>query len=375
MNRRSFVIFGLLIFGVIAFLALSPASTPQPIISRWGGQNSQGGLISGEAQPAARPDNSAEMDAYLAQLASAGQWSGSALVASGGKVLLAKGYGLSDVNSKVANTPDTRLRLASVTKQFTAMAVMQLVNDGKLQLTSSVCSYVPQCPQAWQPITIHNLLTHTSGLQNFTDLPSYEPTMAQPTSPEELVGRFRDLPLLSTPGSAYRYGNSGYVLLGYIIEQVSGQSYPDYLRSHIFEPLGMSNSGFDVGVTGVAQGYSSIGVPCARLDATTLFSAGGLYSSANDLYRWDQALYTSKLLPDSLRAEIFTPQVGSYGYGWIITARGGQRVVEHPGLMSGAATEIARLPDAGITVIVLSNLENADVGGITNHLIDLALGG
>ena len=362
-------------------LALSVVGQGQSgtVISAWpGAVGSSGGNapIRGAAQPQPMPDTrgtSSAVDAYLSGLAASNQFSGAVLVAKRGTVVLAKGYGLANVATNTPNTPETRFRLASVTKQFTSMAVMQLVAQGKLKLDSSVCAYVPQCPGGWQPITLKHLLTHTSGLPNFTDLGSYEATMAQPTTPEALVARFRDLPLNSEPGSVYHYGNSGYVLLGYIVERVSGQSYAEYLRDHVFGPLGMANSGYDVGDTHLAQGYAAPGVPCSVLNATTLFSAGGLYSTVRDMYRWDQALYGSKLLPDDLRSQIFTPQVGNYGFGWLILQHNGQRTVEHPGLMSGAATHIARLPDAGITVIVLSNLETANVDAISNQLIALAL--
>jgi CubicO group peptidase (beta-lactamase class C family) len=375
MNSRTFLIAVVLFLGLWALLP-TLAPTNGTIVSSWRGPGDSTG-ISGAAAPSVPTTDTAAaattLDTYLNDLAARNQWSGAVLVAKRGTVLLAKGYGFADATTQTLNTADTRFRLASITKQFTAMAAMQLVDQGKLRLDSSVCEYMLQCPDIWRTMTIKHLLTHTSGLPNFTDFADYEPTMALPTSPDGLVARFRDLPLLSEPGAVYRYGNSGYVLLGAIIERVSGQSYGDYLRDHIFSPLGMDNSGYDVGETHVAQGYISVGVPCSVLDATTLYAAGGLYSSARDLYRWDQALYTPALLPDALRAQIFTPQAGQYGFGWIVSRHGSQRVVEHPGLMSGAATHISRLPEAGITVIVLSNLETADVYSISSHLIDLAL--
>jgi len=380
MNWRSLLIGVFVLIGVWALLPIIAPSN-EPIISSWSGgagSSNSAPVIRGaaERQPAVDVSQAnAAIDSYLGGLAAAGQWSGAALVAKQGTVLLAKGYGPADTPGVTPNTPETRFRLASITKQFTAMAVMQLVAQNRIELDGWACDYLADCPAAWSAITIRHLLTHTSGLPNFTDFGSYEPTMAQPTTPEALVARFRDEPLLSAPGSAYRYGNSGYVLLGYIVERVSRQSYGDYLHDHIFAPLGMNDSGYDLGNAGIAQGFAAPGVPCGVLNATTLFAAGGLYSSVRDLYRWDQTLYTPTLLPDDLRAQLFTPQVGSYGFGWMITQRGGQRTIEHPGLMSGAATHIARQPESGITVIVLSNLETANVDVITSQLISLAQSG
>ena len=377
MNWRSILISVLVFLGVLAILPIIAPSN-EPVISSWSGGAGSGSsapIIRGaaERQPAADVSQaSAAINSYLGGLAAAGQWSGAALVAKQGTVILAKGYGAANTGGTTPNTPETRFRLASITKQFTAMAVLQLVAQNRIKLDGPVCHYLADCPAAWSAITIRHLLTHTSGLPNFTDFGSYELTMAQPTTPEALVGRFRDEPLWSTPGSAYRYGNSGYVLLGYVVERVSGQSYSNYLRDHIFAPLGMNDSGYDLDASGIAQGFAAPGVPCAVLNATTLYSAGGLYSSVRDMYRWDQALYTPVLLPDDLRAQLFTPQVGSYGFGWMITQRGGQRTIEHPGLMSGAATHIARQPESGITVIVLSNLESANVEAMTSQLITLA---
>jgi CubicO group peptidase (beta-lactamase class C family) len=318
------------------------------------------------------------LDGYLNEIAGAGWFQGAVLVAHDGQVILSRGYGMADAAHNTPNTPQTRFRLASVSKQFTAMAIMILQAQGKLDIHRSVCAYVPDCPEHWQPITVRNLLTHTSGLPNYTDFDTYEATQMLPATPEELVARFRDMPLLFAPGTQYMYENSDFVLLGTIVERVSGQHYADFLRSAIFEPLGMRNSGVDQNTGGIAvgaQGYLSSGEVAPFLDATTLFSAGGLYSTVEDMYRWDQALYTTTLLPQPLLDEMWTPYMNEYGYGWQISNLGGHREISHPGLIDGFATSIARFPDDRVTVIVLSNMSSSDATSISNYLASLVFGG
>jgi CubicO group peptidase (beta-lactamase class C family) len=319
----------------------------------------------------------AAIDGYLNNLVNVQYFQGAVLVARDGKVILSKGYGMADAARGVANTAQTRFRLASVTKQFTATAIMLLQAQGKLAVGESICLYLEPCPDAWRPITIEHLLTHTSGLPNYTDFGSYEPSQAQPATPDQLVARFRDLPLLFEPGSSYMYENSDYVLLGLIVERASGQSYADFLRDAIFAPLEMRDSGVAAGTAaeGQAIGYRVFGEPAPALDPSTLFSAGSLYSTVEDLYRWDQALYTTRLLPQPLLDAMWTPHMNNYGYGWMIDSAFGRRRIDHPGLIDGFQTMIARYPDDRVTVIVLSNMTGADVDGVSYYLASLVFGG
>jgi CubicO group peptidase (beta-lactamase class C family) len=199
-----------------------PAPTAQPIVA----------VAVPTVAPTAIPPIAADLqntaiaaaiDGYLNDLVNLQYFQGAVLVARDGRVILSKGYGMADAARGIANTPQTRFRLASVTKQFTATAIMLLQAQGKLAVGDSICLYLEPCPDAWRLITIEHLLTHTSGLPNYTDFGSYEPSQAQPTTPDELVARFRDQPLLFAPGSSYMYENSDYVLLGMIIERASGQ--------------------------------------------------------------------------------------------------------------------------------------------------------
>ena len=344
--------------------AAVPTPMPAPLVAR--------------SQPVAAPvadPLGRVIDSYLNDIVGQGWFQGAVLVARRGTVILSKGYGLADAERGIPNTPQTRFRLASVTKQFTAMAIMILQSRGLLDVHDSICAHLADCPDAWRPISIHNLLTHTSGLPNYTDFGDYEATQMLPATPAELVARFRDQPLLFPPGSQYMYENSDYVLLGQIIEQTSGQSYGDFMRSAIFEPLGMRDTGVDPGAGGEGQaiGYRVPGELAPALDTSTLFSAGSLYSTAEDMYRWDQALYTTKLLPKPLLDAMWTPFLRDYGYGWWIANFNGHREISHPGLIDGFATLIARYPDDQVTVIVLCNMSGADAPSISNYIATLVL--
>ncbi|MDZ4722279.1 MAG: serine hydrolase domain-containing protein [Roseiflexaceae bacterium] len=330
--------------------------------------------------PLASPANdelSRTIDRYIADLTTNGAFSGAILVARNGQIILANGYGPADGDRNIVNTAKTRFRLASDTKQFTAMATLMLANQGRLKLSDPICNYIDQCPDAWKPILIRHLLNHTSGLYDYTDSLDYDATESQPATPQQLVARFRDQPLGFTPGDLYDYCNSGYVLLGLIVERASGMSYPEFIQQNIFQPLGMSESGYDSGATfdpTQAFPHSSAGQKATYLNTTTLFSAGGLYSTVEDLYRWDQALYTEQLIPQALLDEMFTPGNGSYGYGWKIERPYGRLRISHAGNMTGVSNFIARYPEQHATIIVLSNIEITNAVGISDYIASIMLG-
>ncbi|GAB4208090.1 MAG: serine hydrolase domain-containing protein [Roseiflexaceae bacterium] len=384
---------------VLLGLLLLMRPSPQPQVSTWSGPAATAaprGGVAGAARPIATaatnrlaasgpigaPLDPSEralaqtLDAYLADLVKARLFHGAVLVARDGRVLLRDGYGLADIANGTPNTPTTRFRLASVSKQFTAMAIMQLQAQGRLHVTDRACDYVPDCPDNWRTITIRQLLTHTSGIPDYTSLAGFSATQATPAAPATLAARVRDLPLLFPPGSSYSYGNTTYVLLGMIIERASGRAYADVLRDGIFAPLQMRDSGVSQGAgdPGAALGYHGVDTPSAPLDASTLFGAGALYSTVDDLYRWSQALEGERLLPAALRNEMFTPVANDYGYGWKITSRDGVRQISHSGLIDGFATAIVRYPERRITVVVLANMDGADAPGIASYLGGLVLG-
>ncbi len=369
---------------------LSGCGQPEPIVSPWSPVGAQPTIlpsVTPEPSPGAtiaplvavmepvRPtptpslaELATQIDAYLRDLTDKGQFRGAVLAATRERILVARGYGLANVERNLPNTAQTRFRIASITKPITALAIMQLQTAGKLDVNQSVCRYLPDCPRAWQPITLHHLLTHTAGIPNYTDFADFEQVERLPVTPTQLAARFRNLPLDFAPGTAFRYGNSSYVVLGLVIEAVSGQSYADYVRDQIFVPAGMSDSGYDSGDASALNGTVGYLGPGAEraipIDTSNLYSAGGLYATVEDLYRFTRALETGKLLPAALLERMYTPERNNYGYGWKIETRNGQRVIYHPGFISGAVTHLAFYPDSGNVVVVLSNMERANADAI-----------
>ena len=380
---------------VVAVLAFWPP--PPRHLSNWGGPapTAEGLIARAQALPTLTPhlaapgapqapsaaappqpqDQALVLDQYLSSLVDARLFHGAVLVAREGQVLLRKGYGMADSAAGTPNGPSTRFRLASVSKQFTAMAVLRLQAQGRLSTADPICTYLPDCPAAWQPITIRELLSHTSGIPDYTSLADFSASQGVPATPAELVARFRELPLLFAPGSSYSYGNSGYVLLGLIVERVSGRPYADALREQVFDPLQMGDSGVSqaTGDPGSALGYHDFDRLAAPLDASTLFGAGALSSTVDDLYRWAQAIQSGQLLPAQLQSEMLTPVRNDYAYGWKVALRDGRRQISHPGLIDGFASAILLAPDDGLTVVVLCNMDAADAPGIASYLAGLAL--
>ena len=242
------------------------------------------------------------IDGYMNAAAQSGTFSGAILIAREGKVLINKGYGMASLELGVANTPEMKYRIGSLTKQFTAMAVLILQEHGRLNVQDSVCKYVSECPPDWAAITIHHLLTHTSGIPELLSLPEFQTTLALPSPVSRTVERFRNKPLEFRPGEKFKYSNSGYILLAYIIERITGQPYEDFLKDNIFEPLKMMNTGSDHNeriIKNRAAGYSKKGnevVNAAYIDMSIPTGGGSLYSTTGDLFLWDQALYANKLI-------------------------------------------------------------------------------
>lgn len=322
------------------------------------------------------PDSSSRVDEYMNSQVKTSRFSGSILVALGGKVLLARGYGLANIELNVINDPGSKFRLGSVTQQFTAMAILELQEEERLNIQDSVCRYIPDCPNDWQAIKIVNLLTHTSGISNFTELPDYESTSMLPTTVPELLARFKREPPESKPGEKFKYSNSGYQVLGAVIEKASGKPYAKYLAEHIFVPIEMRETGYDSStsiLSNRASGYRQNVETGALLNATYLdmsipFSAGGLYSTVEDLYRWDRALYTEKLISKKSLNQMFTPYRDGYGFGWRILKEFQRKVLMHAGRINGFSAAIRRYPDDDACVIVLGNLENIDTEKISHDL-------
>lgn len=322
----------------------------------------------------------AKVDEYMNALARLNRFNGAVLVERDGRALVSRSYGMANFEDAVPNTLQTRFPIASMTKTFTATAVMMLQERGKLSVRDLICKHLSDCPAAWQQITIHHLLTHTSGIPDYTDFPDWLQTRGQLAPYTSTIARFKDKPLDFPPGEKYKYSNSGYVLLGLIIERVSGQTWEGFLRDNIFAPLKMANTGYDDGKTLIrhrALGYSREGIRLIRapyLHMPISKSAGALYSTVEDLLLWDKALYTEKLLsPKSLDA-MFTVFKGDYGYGWHIDKQFNHRRAFHTGVILGLKSSIDRYLDDRVGVILLSNSDDTFINAAIRDLAAIVFG-
>jgi CubicO group peptidase (beta-lactamase class C family) len=305
---------------------------------------------------------------------------GTVLVARGSEVLLSKGYGSADLEWDIPNTPSVKFRLGSVTKQFTAASILLLEERGKLNINDPVKKYMPDAPAAWDKVTIYHLLTHTSGIPSFTGFPDYPLTEATATTPEKLVARFRDKPLEFEPGEKWNYSNSGYVLLGYLLEKISGQLYIDFLQQNIFTPLGMKDSGYDSNSAIImhrASGY--VPGPNGPLHAGFIhmsipFSAGSLYSTTEDLLRWEQGLFGGKVLSAASLQKMIMPFKSDYALGVGSQTENGRQKISHGGGIEGFNTFLAYYPADKLTVVVLANINGSAPDDIAGKLAAVAYG-
>jgi len=329
------------------------------------------GALFGPPRLVVKPEAASHLDELLAQWTRDGTFTGSVLIAQDGVVYLSKGYGLADRAQGIPNTPQMRFHLGSVSKQFTAMAILILQSRGKLNVQDRICDYIANCPAAWQDITIHQLLTHTSGLSPRLDdiVVNAARDPETPPDPATFIEIAGEVPLETRPGERFAYSNHGYNLLAHIIEQASGQSYADFLEENIFTPLNMHDSGYEDSSSGVAAGYrhrrATTAVEYVQLPISD--GEGQLYSTTGDLYLWDQALNTDQLLPqDEMRPmfEVYVPDTDyppfGYGYGWMVTTILGHTLVGGSGWSAGCATFYLRYPADGLTLIVLMNQGDID---------------
>jgi len=316
-----------------------------------------------------------QWEEYLAAQEEVNHFMGSVLVAQKGKVLFNRSYGPANAEYDVANTSQTKFRLGSLTKQFTATAVLLLQQSGRLNVQDPISKYVETAPTTWKDVTVHHLLTHTSGIPSFTDLPGYMETWTVPSRPDETMLRFRDLPLEFAPGTSFAYSNSGYIVLALIIENASGQRYEDFLRHNVFAPLDMKDSGHDTFAAILkhrASGFvwTDAGLEHAPYcDMDLPMGGGDLYSTVDDMYKWDRALYTDRLLSEESKMAMFTPNEYEYGYGWGISTMWGRVINSHGGGINGFSSQIMRFPEKDVFFVILSNQENAPVMQIGRDLM------
>ncbi len=325
-------------------------------------------------------DISSQIEKYMRVRVEHDHFNGTILVARDGEPLVRKGYGMANLELDVPNTPKTKFRIGSLTKQFTAMAVMILQEQGKLDVRDKIKKYWDDIPKAWNDITITHLLTHTSGIPNYTAFVDFVTAPPVPVTVDQVIARFKDKPLETKPGAAYKYCNSGYVVLGKLIEKVAGRSYGDFLAETIFNPLGMKDTGFDRAIPILknrADGYSrpfATFLNSRLLDMSLLHACGALYSTVDDLSLWDRALYTNKLVSKGGLEKIFTPHQGNYGFGWSIVTSCGRPLYTHTGSIGGFICAISRFPNERVCVIVLSNVEGTPVLPVARDLSAIALG-
>lgn len=309
----------------------------------------------------------------------------SVLVLKGGRALYKHAFGMASLEEGINATTATNYRLASLTKQFTAMAVMILAERGKLSYDSKLTDFFPDFPAYGKRITVRNLLTHTSGLADYEDLIPEGTT--EPLKDKQVLELLKSqTDTLFPPGSRFSYSNSGYAILALIVEKASGVSFAEFLRRNIFEPLGMTGTlAYERGISTVqrrAYGYTQEAGGFRRHDqslTSSVLGDGGIYSSIEDLYRWDRALYTEKLVSRETMKSAFAPAVAtdregvSYGFGWFVETYRGKRTLWHYGSTVGFRTAIERFPEEHFTVVVLVNRDHVDAHELARRVVDLYL--
>ncbi len=311
--------------------------------------------------------------------------------ASGGvmrnnEVILARGYGYADLNKKVEATEHTVYRIGSITKQFTALAIMVLVEQGKVNLNDIMLDYLPNYPQRDHKVTIDQLLNHTSGIKSYTDIEKFWEISERDLSRNEIVDLFSSEPIEFSPGENFQYNNSGYYLLGLIIENVSGMSYADFLKTNVWQPLEMFDTyylGKIKNVKNIATGYDhkDNGFVLARaLGMDNPFSGGSLGSSVLDLLKWQTALNENKLISRQSYNKMIEPGIltdgkhTTYGYGFFMSNLNGHRKIDHGGTINGFRAQLSAYPDDGFTVTVLCNLNSAPQAQLESQVSRLMLG-
>ena len=350
-------------------------------------------IFMSSAAPARAQTKADAIDDLVAKYHEYDMFNGAVLVAESGEVLYEKAVGLANAEWNVPNSLDTKFRIGSVTKQFTAALILQLVEEGKIDLEDPITAYLPDYPaKHGDRVTIHQLLTHTSGIPSYTSMPEMEVFSRTAYEPDSFLTNFWDRDLQFEPGAEWSYNNSGYFILGVIVEKLTGQDYDDALRTRILDPAGLHDTGYDrfeEVIDKRASGYTRFGGRLERasfLDSSVPYSAGMMYSTVRDLYKWDQSLYAGALFDkDETAALWFGPHVdvpgeasGGYGYGWFTrTVQLGDtevEVVEHGGGIPGFITGFWRIPADGHTIIAMDNTSSQQVGDLVHGIAAILYG-
>ena len=332
-------------------------------------------------EPTPADDHAAELvDAYLEPYLSTGNFSGSILVARGGRVLFSRGYGFADIENERQNTTDTSFYLASTSRVFTSAAILLLDQAGKLSVSDPLSKHLPDWPRG-DEITIHHLLTLSAGFPNINELPGYLLWSQSVQTPEELCAKFRDLPLEFEPGARSVHSNSNYSVLALLIERISGRTYGEFLEKEFFVPLGMTRTAHDADSKRViehrALGYRPTGlaelVPHGGLQWSVKTGNGSIYSTVEDLYRFDRMLVEGSILNEETVAKLFAEYFPQNGYGWFVGSRFGAKEVSFTGRSPGFGSSWRRLVEPDVTVIVLGNIYNGVPGTVAQDLLSLAM--
>jgi len=302
-----------------------------------------------------------KINEYMDEYRKLWPFSGAVVVVNNGEVIFNKSYGMANIEHGVSNTEKTKYKIASLTKQITCMGIMILKERGMINTNDTIRTFFPDYPELDERITVHHLMTHTSGL--FNDFSVVDPNLMlgkRLYTHEEVFDTFKDMPLEFEPGEGWSYCYFGYYLLGVIIERISRKSYIEFIKENIFEPLGMNNSGLDDYIEilpNKASGYyaSDEKLICCEIDTMSAFSAGAMYSTVEDMILWDEALYTEKLVSKKTMDEIFTPYKYNYGYGWMIDENLNRKRVRHSGGGNGYSHQFHRYLEDKISILILSN--------------------
>lgn len=308
-----------------------------------------------------------EYDKILSEQFKPGETGCAALVAKNGQVIYRKAFGMADLELNVPMQPEMVFRIGSITKQFTAIAILQLMEQGKLSLQDEITKFIPDYPMNGHSITIEHLLTHTSGIKSYTDVPEFQKYMRTDMKPEEVIDLIKSNPMEFAPGTKWKYNNSGFFLLGYIIEKVSGQTYQEYLQENFFTPLGMTSScyGDDSKIIKLrASGYQPGSEGPVNADYMSMYlpyAAGSVMSTVDDLYKWHRAVHSYMLVEKETLEMAHTPyrlsdgKSTGYGYGWFLSHLQGSPTIEHGGGINGYLTNSVYLPDEDVFVALFSN--------------------
>ncbi|MEM7103966.1 MAG: serine hydrolase [Bacteroidota bacterium] len=326
----------------------------------------------------------ADIDKVINTYFEQGKFHGSALVADNGSVIYKKGFGHANIEWDIPNKPDTRFRIGSITKQFTAVLVLQMMEEGQIELDATISEYLPWYRKdIGEKVTIHQLLNHTSGIPSYTNRDFFEEASRDYYAPKDFVEKYCSKDFEFQPGEQFRYNNSGYFILGAIIEEISGHSYEKMLHKKIFKPLGMANTGYDnhgTIITNRASGYEKDGtglINAPYLDMALPYAAGSMYSTVEDLYTWDQALYDTKILSQKSKDLMFSKTVDAfgahYGYGWVIreiNLPGDKsfKIIEHGGGINGFNTIIFRIVNTKDLIVLFNNTGGAPLAPMAQEI-------